>query len=152
MFNHITIYGNLVRDVEFKKINELSICKFSIAHNKGVKKNDVWENQITFVDCVHFSDKSKLLLKGASVIISGQLKQENWKTPEGLNRSKLIIIVDDILTTSKITNFKNSDDESTINYADRLKEPELDKIKFAKINKMLESISMDVKPSDELPF
>jgi len=162
MFNHITIYGNLVRDVEFKKINELSICKFSIAHNKGVKKNDVWENQITFVDCVHFSDKSKLLLKGASVIISGQLKQENWKTPEG-NRSKLIIIVDDLLVASKPTSFRNSDNETTINYADRLKEPEfsyadrlkepeLDKIKFAKINKMLESIEMDVKPSDELPF
>lgn len=152
MFNHITIYGNLVRDVEFKKINELSICKFSIAHSKGVKKNDVWENHVTFVDCTYFSDKAKSLTKGTSVIISGHLKQENWTTPEGLNRSKLIIIVDDILTTSKITNFKNSDDESTINYADRLKEPELDKIKFAKINKMLESIEMDVKPSDELPF
>lgn len=155
MFNTITIFGNLVRDVEVKAIrDDLSVAKFSIAHSKGIKQKDgTWKNEATFIDCVYFSDKIKNLTKGTGVIITGHLKQENWVHAEtGVNKSKLVIMVEDVLVASKITNFKNSDDESTINYADRLKEPELDKIKFAKINKMLESIEMDVKPSDELPF
>lgn len=149
MFNNIILFGNLVRDVECKVISDqLSICKFSIAHSKGVKKNDVWENQVTFVDCTYFSDKAKSLTKGTSVIISGHLKQENWTTPEGLNRSKLIIIVDDLLVASKATSFRNSDNETTIN-----KEFEqLEKTKFARINHMLDNIELDVKPLDELPF
>ena len=148
MFNNIILFGNLVRDVECKVISDqLSICKFSIAHSKGVKKNDVWENHVTFVDCTYFSDKAKSLTKGTSVIISGHLKQENWTTPEGLNRSKIIIIIDDLLVASKVTSFRNSDNETTIN-----KEFEQEKTKFARINHMLDNIELDVKPSDELPF
>lgn len=149
MFNNIILFGNLVRDVECKVISDqLSICKFSIAHSKGVKKNDVWENQVTFVDCTYFSDKAKSLTKGTSVIISGHLKQENWTTPEGLNRSKLIIIVDDLLVASKATSFRNSDNETVVN-----KEFEqLESSKFNKINKMLESMELDVVSKNELPF
>ena len=154
MFNHISIFGNLTKDVEHKVISDqLSISKFCIAHSRGVKQKDgTWKNEATFIDCTYFSDKAKSLTKGTGVIVNGYLKQENWVSQEGVNRTKLIIIVDDLLVASKATSFKNSDDESTINYADRLKEPELDKIKFAKINKMLESIELDVAPSIELPF
>jgi single stranded DNA-binding protein len=150
MFNHISIFGNLTKDVEHKVISDqLSISKFCIAHSRGVKQKDgTWKNEATFIDCTYFSDKAKSLTKGTGVIVNGYLKQENWVSQEGVNRTKLIIIVDDILTTSKITNFKNSDNETTVS-----KEFEqLEASKFNKINKMLQSIELDVAPSIELPF
>lgn len=150
MFNHISIFGNLTKDVECKVISDqLSISKFCIAHSRGVKQKDgTWKNEATFIDCTYFSDKAKSLTKGTGVIVNGYLKQENWVSQEGVNRTKLIIIVDDILTTSKITNFKNSDNETTVS-----KEFEqLEASKFNKINKMLQSIELDVAPSIELPF
>lgn len=151
MFNTITIFGNLVRDVEVKVIrDDLSVAKFSIAHSKGIKQKDgTWKNEATFIDCVYFSDKVKNLTKGTGVIITGHLKQENWVHAEtGVNKSKLVIMVEDVLVASKITSFRNSDNESTTS-----KEFEqLESSKFNKINKMLESIELDVAPSSELPF
>lgn len=151
MFNTITIFGNLVRDVELKVIrDDLSVAKFSIAHSKGIKQKDgTWKNEATFIDCVYFSDKVKNLTKGTGVIITGHLKQENWVHAEtGVNKSKLVIMVEDVLVASKITSFRNSDNETTTS-----KEFEqLESSKFNKINKMLESIELDVAPSDELPF
>lgn len=151
MFNTITIFGNLVRDVELKVIrDDLSVAKFSIAHSKGIKQKDgTWKNEATFIDCVYFSDKVKNLTKGTGVIITGHLKQENWVHAEtGVNKSKLVIMVEDVLVASKITSFRNSENETTTS-----KEFEqLESSKFNKINKMLESIELDVAPSDELPF
>lgn len=151
MFNTITIFGNLVRDVELKVIrDDLSVAKFSIAHSKGIKQKDgTWKNEATFIDCVYFSDKVKNLTKGTGVIITGHLKQENWVHAEtGVNKSKLVIMVEDVLVASKITSFRNSENETTTS-----KEFEqLEASKFNKINKMLESIELDVAPSDELPF
>jgi single stranded DNA-binding protein len=151
MFNTITIFGNLVRDVELKVIrDDLSVAKFSIAHSKGIKQKDgTWKNEATFIDCVYFSDKVKNLTKGTGVIITGHLKQENWVHAEtGVNKSKLVIMVEDVLVASKITSFRNSDNESTTS-----KEFEqLESSKFNKINKMLESIELDVAPSSDLPF
>lgn len=151
MFNTITIFGNLVRDVELKVIrDDLSVAKFSIAHSKGIKQKDgTWKNEATFIDCVYFSDKVKNLTKGTGVIITGHLKQENWVQAEtGVNKSKLVIMVEDVLVASKITSFRNSENETTTS-----KEFEqLESSKFNKINKMLESIELDVAPSDELPF
>ena len=151
MFNTITIFGNLVRDVELKVIrDDLSVAKFSIAHSKGIKQKDgTWKNEATFIDCVYFSDKVKNLTKGTGVIITGHLKQENWVHAEtGVNKSKLVIMVEDVLVASKITSFRNSDNETTTS-----KEFEqLESSKFNKINKMLESIELDVAPSSELPF
>ena len=151
MFNTITIFGNLVRDVQLKVIrDDLSVAKFSIAHSKGIKQNDgTWKNEATFIDCVYFSDKVKNLTKGTGVILTGHLKQENWVHAEtGVNKSKLVIMVEDVLVASKITSFRNSDNETTTS-----KEFEqLEASKFNKINKMLESIELDVAPSSELPF
>lgn len=150
MFNYIVIFGNLVKDVESKVISDtLTISKFTIAHSRGQKQKDgTWENHPTFIDCTYFSDKAKSLTKGTAVIINGYLKQENWTTAEGLNRSKLIIIVDDLLVASKLTSFRNSDNETVVN-----KEFEkLEESKFNKINKMLESMELDVKTSNDLPF
>jgi len=150
MFNQITIFGNITKDVEHKVISDqLSISKFCIAHSRGVKQKDgTWKNEASFIDCTYFSDKAKSLTKGTGVIVTGYLKQENWVSQEGVNRSKLIIIVDDLLVCSKITSFKNSDNETVVS-----KEFEqLEASKFNKINKMLQSIELDVAPSIELPF
>ena len=87
--NKVFIVGRLVRDPEFKKLNESGVVNFSIAVN-GYKKDEV-----SFLDCQAWSKLAEIVekyaKKGTQVAIDGTLKQSTWKDSGGSTRSKIVI-------------------------------------------------------------
>jgi single-strand DNA-binding protein len=84
--NHITIYGNLGKDPEVKKVGEKKVAKFSIATSRRSKDKD--GNKITDWHSVILWDKlaelaEKYLTKGSSVIIEGEVQYRNYENKEG---------------------------------------------------------------------
>ena len=107
--NTTTLSGRLGRDCEVKVVGAtgaMTVVKFSIAYSKRVKINGNWEFKATWWDCEkHFfeSNKSQLdyhvgkLLKGAEVVVIGELEKDEWTDKEGRQASKPKILCQKIL-------------------------------------------------------
>jgi single-strand DNA-binding protein len=98
--NVLAINGRLVKNAELSYTNSgMAIGKFSIASNRSVKKNDKWEDEAGFYDCVMFGKMAQsvnqYLTKGQQVSIAGEIRQERWEK-DGQSRSKVVIIVNHI--------------------------------------------------------
>ena len=110
--NKLSIMGNITRDIETKVVgNDLTIANFSIAVN-GRKKDD----ESSFFDCTAFGKTAEIIAqyfnKGKPILISdASIKQERWEK-DGQNRSKVVIIVNDITFLPK-----NSADDSAASAA-----------------------------------
>ena len=85
--------GNLGRDPEMSYTQSgAAVCKFSIATTKNVKGENLteWHNIVTWnktAENVH-----KYLLKGAKVLIDGELKTSSWEGKDGNKKYKTEII------------------------------------------------------------
>lgn len=82
--NSVTMTGRLVRDAEIKYTGVgVAITTFSIASNRSVKKGDKWEDEGQFFDVTMFGKSGeaiqKYLLKGTSIALVGELKQDRWE-------------------------------------------------------------------------
>lgn len=89
-FNNITIVGNLTADVELRNTNGGEpVGNFRVAVN-GYK-----EGEVSFIPVVVWSKLaavcSENIGKGSSVLVSGELRQENWESREGEKRNRLVI-------------------------------------------------------------
>lgn len=95
--NIVNISGNLTRDCTKKKAGETPLVEFSVAVNEFRKDKDPYTS---FFDCVLFGKRAQgladYLLKGQKVAISGRMRQDRWQTQEGENRSKVVVIVQEI--------------------------------------------------------
>ncbi|WP_411121275.1 single-stranded DNA-binding protein [Streptomyces sp. x-19] len=100
----ITIIGNLTADPELKFTNNgAALVKFTVASTPRTydKEAGQWtDGTAAFFRCAawrqlaeHIADS---LTKGSRVVLSGRIRQHNWQTPEGENRSMLAVEVDDI--------------------------------------------------------
>lgn len=105
--NTVNISGNLTRDCTKKKAGETPLVEFSVAVNEFRKDK---EQYTSFFDCVLFGKRAQgladYLLKGQKVAVSGRMRQDRWQTQEGENRSKVVVIVQEIeiLTPKKQDN------------------------------------------------
>ena len=77
--NNVFIIARLVRDAELKYMaTGYAILNFSIASNRSVKKNDEWQNEVSYFNAVIFGKRAESLaqymLKGKQVAISGDRK------------------------------------------------------------------------------
>lgn len=97
-FNMSIIEGNLVKDPEFLEVGEkrTKLCKFRIGSNRVVRKqNGETEQYSNFFDVTTWSKLAdvcgKYLKKGSRVLVSGLLKQDQWKSEDGSNRFKVYI-------------------------------------------------------------
>lgn len=96
MLNSVQVRGFLTRDGELKHVgqNDTPILEFSVA-------NETWFGQAhtSFFNCTSFGKRAEsvapYMKKGTAVAIQGKVKQERWEK-DGNNRSKVVIIVDDI--------------------------------------------------------
>ena len=92
--NTVTISGNLTRDPE--RIANDKGCKFAIAVNERIKKNEEWVDYANFIDVVAWGSLAdqvmKQLSKGSPVGIQGRLKQDRWETDSGDKRSKVGVV------------------------------------------------------------
>ena len=112
--NRVVISGNLTKDAEKRETSSgLAVLSFSVAVNERRKKGDEWEDYANFVDCVLFGTRadglSKILKKGNRVCVEGHLRYSKWETEEGQKRSKLEVIVDEIVLFSSADKSKASE-------------------------------------------
>jgi single-strand DNA-binding protein len=88
--NMICITGNVVRPVELKFLHTgTAAVRFSVAVNK--KGYNGAEDTTSFfdVECMGSlaENVANSLVLGSRVIVSGELRQRSWDTPEGQKRS-----------------------------------------------------------------
>ncbi|MDR1566685.1 MAG: single-stranded DNA-binding protein [Treponema sp.] len=98
--NHVVLVGRLVRDAELKyTANGQAVCKFSIAVNRSRKNGDQWVEEPNFFDIVLWGRQGeavgKYLVKGKSVGVDGELRQDRWQQ-DGQNRSKVEIVASNL--------------------------------------------------------
>lgn len=103
--NRVEISGNLTRDPELRSTaSGMEVLGFGIASNDRRKNSQTgeWEDVPDFVDCTMFGKRAgsvhKYLSKGMKVFIAGKLHFSSWER-EGQKRSKLEVIVDEIVFT-----------------------------------------------------
>jgi single-strand DNA-binding protein len=100
----LTVVGNLTDDPELRFTpSGAAMAKFSVASTPRSydKTSGQWQDGTAmFLRCTAWRDLAQhiadSLTKGARVVVTGRLRQHNWQTPEGENRSMLALEVDDI--------------------------------------------------------
>lgn len=97
-YNHVTLAGNLTRDVELKHTpSGVAIADIGLAVNDRRKKDDEWIDEVSFFNCTAFGRTaevaSEYLAKGSPLLIGGRLKQESWEK-DGQKKSAVKIIID----------------------------------------------------------
>ncbi|MCL2374752.1 MAG: single-stranded DNA-binding protein [Treponema sp.] len=110
--NNVVLFGRLTRDAELKyTVSGQAVCKFSIAVNRVKKNGDQWEEEANFFDIVLWGKRgealNQYLLKGKSVGIQGELRQDRWQQ-DGQNRSKVEIIANNIQLVGGISGGQGS--------------------------------------------
>jgi len=96
-FNRVVLVGNVTRDPEVRYIpSGTAVCDLGLAINDRIKRNDKWEDEVTFVDVTLWARTAEVageyLKKGSCVLIEGRLKLDTWETDDGAKRSKLKVI------------------------------------------------------------
>ncbi|MFE7174248.1 single-stranded DNA-binding protein [Streptomyces sp. NPDC057616] len=100
----ITIVGNLASDPDLRFTpSGAALVKFSVASTPRSydKSTNQWQDGTAmFLRCTAWRDLAQhvaeSLTKGMRVVVTGRLRQHNWQTEQGENRSMLGLEVDDI--------------------------------------------------------
>jgi single-strand DNA-binding protein len=98
--NQVILIGRLTRDVELKYTNSgFAIANLSLAVNRRVKKDDSWQDEGNFFNCVLIGKRAEALaqylVKGKQIGIQGELRQNRWEQ-DGQPRSRVEIFINDI--------------------------------------------------------
>jgi single-strand DNA-binding protein len=100
-FNKVILAGNLTRDPELRYSPKgTAIAKFGLAINRNwTSEGGEKKTEVTFVDVDCFGrtaeNVAKYCKKGASVMLDGRLKLEEWTDKAtGQKRSKLGVVVE----------------------------------------------------------
>ena len=94
--------GNLTRDPELRfTANGSAVANFGLAVNRKVKKGDVWEDDVCFVEITAWRKQAencdKYLSKGRPVFIEGYLKFSEWDDKkDGQKRNKLAVVANTV--------------------------------------------------------
>ncbi len=98
--NQVVLVGRLTRDAELKYTNSgYAILKFSLAVNRSVKRDESWQDEVSFFNAVIFGKRAEAIaqymLKGKQIGIAGELKQDRWEQ-DGQSRSRVEIVVNNL--------------------------------------------------------
>ncbi|MFG2789972.1 single-stranded DNA-binding protein [Streptomyces sp. NPDC048419] len=107
----ITIIGNLTADPELKfTASGQALAKFTVASTPRTfdrEANQWTDGTSTFFRCAAWralaEHVAESLAKGSRVVLSGRIRQHDWQTPEGDNRSMLAVEVDEIGASLRFT-------------------------------------------------
>ncbi|MGY5131710.1 single-stranded DNA-binding protein [Streptomyces nigrescens] len=107
----ITIIGNLTADPELKFTDSgQALARFTVASTPRTfdRDSNQWKDGTsTFFRCAAWRSLAEHVAesvgKGSRVVLSGRIRQHDWKTPEGENRSMLAVEVDDIGASLRFT-------------------------------------------------
>jgi single-strand DNA-binding protein len=100
--NHVVVVGRLTRDPELKYTQSgAAVARFSIAVNRssGSRKEDS-EETTSFFNVVAWNKTAEIcneyLTKGKQVGIDGRLQQRSWSGNDGVRRSSVEIVANNI--------------------------------------------------------
>jgi single-strand DNA-binding protein len=96
--NKVIFQGNLTVAPELKKTKGgKEVTTLSVAYNRGYKKGDEWEDEVSYFDVQVWGGLAKAcvnnLVKGQSVRVEGRMKQERWEN-DGKNYSRIVTVAD----------------------------------------------------------
>lgn len=79
--NGVTFIGRLTHDPELRKAGETSVCNFTLARNRPMRKDDT-ENVSDFIDFVAWGKTAELIAerftKGSVLAVSGTLRTHTY--------------------------------------------------------------------------
>jgi single-strand DNA-binding protein len=98
--NKVFLIGNLTRDPELTETsNNTKICRFSIAVSRNYSNAD-GERQTDFFNCIAWrglaETVSRYTHKGDKVALSGSIELRNYEDGDGVKRTVVDIVVQDI--------------------------------------------------------
>jgi len=93
-YNHLTIQGNLTKDIELRQVSaggeQIPVCTVRVAVNRKKKDSGVdyfdvelWRKEA--------ENAAKYLAKGSSVIAEGEINLDTFKGKEGNDIPKLVL-------------------------------------------------------------
>lgn len=93
-----TIVGNLTRDPQTKFLpSGVQVTDFSVAVNSKFKDKE----QVSYFDVTAWDKTAdvaaKYLAKGRQVCVSGRLEQQRWTDKDGGNRSKVVLVCNQLV-------------------------------------------------------
>ena len=104
----VTITGNVSRDPELRFTpSGVAVASLAVAvnHRRKEKGTDEWIEQVSFYDVTCWNqlaeNVSESIMKGARVTVVGRMEQQNWETPDGDKRSKLVVIAEEVAASLK---------------------------------------------------
>lgn len=113
--NRVNVTGNLTRDPELRATaGGTQVLSFGIACNDSTKDRHTgeWKEYPNFIDCTMFGTRAealgRIMAKGQKVAIEGKLRYSSWEK-DGQRRSKLEVIVDEVILMSKPADRKQAD-------------------------------------------
>lgn len=113
--NKVFFIGNLTRDPELKQTpSGVSVCRFTIAVQRAYVSQDS-ERQTDFFECTAWRGLGETIArytkKGKKVAVGGSIQLRNYEDNQGIKRTAVDIIVEDIEFLSPKDN-SNSFDEA----------------------------------------
>ncbi|MGH4030849.1 single-stranded DNA-binding protein [Actinomycetota bacterium Odt1-20B] len=107
----LTVIGNLTADPEVKfTASGAARATFTVACTPRTydKTTNQWQDgTATFFRCTAWRQLAEhvaeSLTRGSRVVAFGRIRQHNWQTPEGDNRSLLAVEIDDIGASLRFT-------------------------------------------------
>lgn len=84
--NSVHLSGRLASDPEIREFDDRTLCRFNLAVSSGPDRTDFFT-----VEYWNPNGVVELLEKGAPLLISGFLKQDQWTTDNGEKRSRVVV-------------------------------------------------------------
>lgn len=95
--NKTILIGRLTKDVDLKYAGETSVAKYTLAVNRGYKKEG--QPDADFINCVVFGKSadfaSKYFQKGQQVAVVGRIQTGNYTNKEGIKVYTTDIMVEE---------------------------------------------------------
>ena len=103
--NSVHLVGNLSQDAELRYTNGgAAVLNFAIGVNNRIPINnqrDEWKEVVAWVNVSIYGPIAEILQprlhKGTEVYVDGKLWSDEWTTPEGLPRTRLVVRANAIL-------------------------------------------------------
>jgi single-strand DNA-binding protein len=98
--NKVFLIGNLTRDPELTETaSGVAVCHFAIAVNRSYASQD-GERQTDFFNCTAWRGQAETIArytkKGNKVAVSGSIQLRNYEDNQGVKRTAVDIIVQDV--------------------------------------------------------
>ena len=112
--NKVFLIGNLTRDPELTETSSgIPVCHFAIAVNRNYASGDS-ERQTDFFNCTAWRGQAETIArytkKGNKGAVSGSIQLRNYEDNQGLKRTAVDIIVQDVEFLTPKTNGDSFDE------------------------------------------